>query len=244
MRRPYADGSSAVSWKGAQVTYYRFVAEPASGVRAVIFDWGGVVTSPIADTVSAWLDADQIDRESYAAAMRPWVTMAYGPQEAESPIHALERGEVSDADFEATLAALLVGRDGGPVAAPGLLKRMFAASQLQTEMLDLIASLRAGGLRTGLLSNSWGVTDAYPRHLFGELFDDVVISGEVGMRKPEERIFALATARLGLLAEDCVFVDDVEGNILAARTLGFRTVLHVEPAATRAELTGLLSLSA
>lgn len=216
------------------------MAEPSSAVRAVIFDWGGVITSPIVDTVTAWLESDRIDRESYAAVMRPWVQQAYGPQEAESPIHALERGEVTDEEFEAILAALLVGVDGAPVTAAGLLQRMFAASVLQAEMLDLIKELRSSGFRTGLLSNSWGVRDGYPRHLFGDLFDDVVISGEVGMRKPEERIFNLAVDRLGLSPRECVFIDDIEGNIVAAQALGFVTVHHQEPALTRAELSALL----
>jgi putative hydrolase of the HAD superfamily len=216
------------------------VAEQTPALRAVIFDWGGVITSPIFDTVSAWLEADRIDRDSYAAAMRPWVQRAYGDHAAESPIHALERGEVSDEEFEATLAALLVGIDGGPVAAPGLLKRMFAASELQAEMLELIRDLRSGGVRTSLLSNSWGVRGGYPRHMFAEMFDDVVISGEVGMRKPEERIFRLAADRLGLSPGQCAFVDDVEGNIVAAQALGFAAVHHQDPAQTRTTLGSLL----
>jgi putative hydrolase of the HAD superfamily len=219
------------------------VPEPSSPVRAVIFDWGGVITSPILDTVTAWLETDRIDRDSYAAAMRPWVRQAYGPEAAESPIHALERGEVTDEEFEVTLAALLVGLDGRPVVADGLLKRMFAASVLQDEMLELIKDLRAAGVLTSLLSNSWGARDGYPRHLFGELFDDVVISGEVGMRKPEERIFALAAKRLGVTPSEAVFVDDVEGNITAARALGFATVHHTEPAQTRLAVARLLATS-
>jgi putative hydrolase of the HAD superfamily len=211
-----------------------------TGVRAVIFDWGGVVTTPIADTVGMWLAAERIDRESYAAAMRPWVKLAYGTQQEESPIHGLERGEVDDADFEATLAALLIDMDGEPIPAAGLLRRMFAASSVQAVMVKLIRELRATGLRTALLSNSWGITDGYPRDLLADLFDDVVISGEVGMRKPEERIFRLAADRIGLTPAQCVFVDDVEGNILAAQSLGFMTVHHTEPGLTRAELAGLL----
>lgn len=218
-----------------------FVAEAAQRVRAVIFDWGGVITSPILDTVAAWLEADGIDRDSYVAAMRPWVEQAYGPGTAESPIHALERGELSDEEFEATLAELLVGVDGAPVVADGLLGRMFAASVLQEEMLALIRDLRRCGIRTGLLSNSWGAKDGYPRHLFSDLFDDVVISGEVGMRKPEQRIFRLATARLGLMPTECAFVDDVEGNVVAARALGLVAVHHTEPALTRSELLALLA---
>jgi putative hydrolase of the HAD superfamily len=210
-------------------------------VRAVIFDWGGVITSPIIDTVVAWLDADGIDRSSYTTAMRAWVQRAYGPDQAESPIHALERGEISDSEFEEILAGVLVSVDGGRVPAPGLLKRMFARSEMQAEMLDLVRDMRQLGLRTGLLSNSWGTRDGYPRDLLAELFDDTVISGEVGMRKPEERIFRLATDRLGLSPGECAFVDDMEGNIVAARAMGFAVVHHTEPAATRAQLAGLLA---
>lgn len=205
----------------------------------MIFDWGGVITSPIVSTVTAWLEAERIDRDSYAAAMRPWIRQAYGPDATESPVHGLERGEMSDAEFEATLAALLVTIDGKPVPAEGLLRRMFGAAVLDAQMLDLVTELRESGLKTSLLSNSWGVGD-YPRHLFANLFDDVVISAEVGMRKPEERIFKLAVDRLGLSAAECVFVDDVEGNILAAQGLGMGTVHHQEPLLTRAELSALL----
>jgi epoxide hydrolase-like predicted phosphatase len=225
----------------AERTYDRSVAEASRLVRGVLFDWGGVITSPIVDTVAAWLESDGIDRDSYAAAMRPWVHQAYGSGTAESPIHALERGEVSDEEFEATLAALLLGVDGAPVAADGLLKRMFAASVLQEEMLALVGELRRRGIRTGLLSNSWGARDGYPRRLFDDLFDVVVISGEVGMRKPEERIFQLAATRLGLMPAECAFVDDVEGNVVAARALGFHAVHHSEPALTRSELFALLA---
>jgi putative hydrolase of the HAD superfamily len=217
------------------------VVEAVQQVRAVIFDWGGVMTNPILDTVAAWLEADRIDWDSYAAAMRPWVQQAYGSQDGVSPIHALERGEISDEEFESTLAALLVGIDGAPVVAAGLLRRMFAASVLQDEMLDLIRGLRDRGIGTSLLSNSWGARDSYPRHLFNELFDDVVISGEVGMRKPEERIFQLALTRLGLPAAECVFVDDVAGNIAAAQALGLLAVHHVEPALTRSAVLELLA---
>lgn len=212
-----------------------------SSLRGVIFDWGGVLTTPIIETVATWLDADRIDKESYVAAMRPWIIQAYGGDGAESPVHGLERGELAEAEFEAILASLLVGVDGEPVPAAGLLTRMFAASSLQEDMLDLVRELRAQGVRTGLLSNSWGVRDAYPWDLLGELFDDVVISATVGMRKPEERIFRLALQRLRLSPGECAFVDDVEGNIAAARTLGMVAVHHSDAAATRAQLSELLA---
>lgn len=216
------------------------MTEREQTVRGVIFDWGGVMTGPLADPISAWLEADRIDRDSYAAAVRPWIAQAYGPDGTHTPVHALERGEMSDAEFEQLLAALLVGMDGAPVVAAGMLKRMFAGSRLEDQMLSLARELRANGIRTALLSNSWGLEDSYPRHLFGELFDEVVISGEVGMRKPEERIFQLALDRLALAPGECVFIDDVEGNTSAATVLGFAAILHTDPVTTKAALTALL----
>ena len=163
------------------------------------------------------------------------------PPAGENPIHALERGECAVEDFERLLASLLVCRDGRPVPAAGLLGRMFAASEPCQPMYQAVYRAREAGLRTGLLSNSWGVDD-YPRHLFGGMFDAVVISAEVGMRKPEERIFRHAAAELGLPPADCVFVDDLEANIAAAGEIGMTGVLHSDPPATVARLAELLDV--
>jgi putative hydrolase of the HAD superfamily len=205
----------------------------------VIIDWGGVVTSPLVDTIDVWLRSEQIDRDSYASVMRSWVSAAYGDG-ADNPVHALERGECTDEEFERQLAAQLTHVDGRPVAHDDLLARMFAAGAMENAMLDLIRALRRAGLRTALLSNSWG--DGYPRHLFPELFDVVVISAEVGMRKPEERIFRHTASLLGLEPEECVFIDDVAANIVAAEAIGLIGVHHREPGPTALRLTELLGV--
>jgi putative hydrolase of the HAD superfamily len=210
-------------------------------LRGVITDWGGVLTGPLLDTVRAWIAADDIDFDSYLAVMRPWVTGAYESTAAVNPIHALELGQCTDAEFEQLLAAQIVRRDGTPVPAAGLLDRMFAATILSQPMLELLRQLRAAGVRTALLSNSWGVT-GYPTQLFPELFDAVVISAEVGMRKPEERIFRHAAQLLGLPPGECVFVDDLEANVLAAEALGMTGVWHTDPAETVARLGALVGL--
>ncbi len=207
----------------------------------MITDWGGVLTGPLLDTVRAWIAADDIDFDSYLAVMRPWVTGAYESTAEVNPIHALELGECTDAEFEQLLAAQLVRRDGRPVPAAGLLDRMFAATVLSQPMLELLRELRAAGVRTALLSNSWGVA-GYPAHLFPELFDAVVISAEVGMRKPEERIFRHAAELLGLPPGECVFVDDLKANVLAAEALGMTGVWHTDPAETVARLGALVGL--
>jgi len=209
--------------------------------RGVITDWGGVLTTPILTTVRAWIEADDIDWDSYRTVMRAWVSEAYGVDGGQNPIHALERGECSGAEFERILAARLIRIDGGAVAAEGLLQRMFAASAPVPAMYDTIRALRGAGFSTALLSNSWGC-DEYPRADFPALFDSVVLSGEVGMRKPEQGIFRHAAQTLGLAPEQCVVIDDVAQNVAAAIACGMTGVLHTDTAATAAVLQDLLGV--
>jgi len=200
-------------------------------IRGVITDWGGVLTTPILSTVQAWIKADEIDWETYRAVMRTWVIGAYGLDGRGNPIHALERGECSGPEFERTLAAELLRTDGAAVAAEGLLRRMFAASVPIPAMYDTIRAVRKAGFSTALLSNS-----------FPELFDAVVISAEVGMRKPEEGIFLHAVQTLGLTPQECVFIDDMQANVDAATACGMAAVLHTEAETTAAALQDLLGV--
>jgi putative hydrolase of the HAD superfamily len=211
-------------------------------LRGVITDWGGVMTNPIIETVSAWLTADGVDPASYRAVMRQWVAEAYESEQGVNPIHALERGESSYAEFEQALASQLVLLDGSPVPGEGLLARMFAGTVLDETMVGLFRRLHADGVPTGLLSNSWGAGD-YPRELFPDLFDAVVISGEIGMRKPEARIFQHAAGLLGLDPRECVFIDDIQANITAAERTGFTAILHTDATETAARVAELLRLS-
>jgi putative hydrolase of the HAD superfamily len=200
------------------------------------------MTNPIRDMVAAWLDDEDVDHEHYTAVIRPWVAEAYDQNGETNPIHALERGECTVEEFERLLASRIARRNGVQVAAEGLLTRMFAGSTLAAPMQAAVPVIRAAGLRTALLSNSWGMAD-YPRHLFPGMFDVVVISGEVGMRKPEERIFRHAAGLLGLEPAECVFIDDIEVNVAAAESIGMTAILHHDPAATLARLGELLGLT-
>ena len=109
-------------------------------------------------------------------------------------------------------------------------------------MFDAVAAARRAGVRTGLVSNSWG-EEGYDRTRFGELFDVLVISGEIGIRKPAPEIYALAAEKLGLEPERIVFVDDLAGNLKPARAIGMATVLHRDAAGTLAELEQHLGVS-
>ena len=209
--------------------------------RGIITDWGSVLTTPILTTVQAWIQADDVDWDSYRTVMRSWVLDAYRQDGERNPIHALERGECTEAEFERMLAAELLRTDGEAVVAEGLLRRMFAASVPVPAMYDTIRAGRGAGFGTALLTNSWGC-DEYPRADFPALFDVVVISAEVGMRKPEESIFRHTAHALGLHPQECVFIDDVQANIDAAVACGMTGVLHTDAAATAAALQDLLGV--
>jgi putative hydrolase of the HAD superfamily len=211
-----------------------------SDVRGVITDWGGVLTSPLNDSIAAWLAADELDVPHYRGVMKAWVKQAYDGVGV-NPIHGLEDGSLDPREFERRLAAELRTVSGEPVRAEGLLHRMFLAFDPVHEMYDALRALRAHGVRTGLLSNSWG--NEYPRELWAELFDAVVISCEVGMRKPDEAIFRHAADLLGLAPQECVFIDDIEHNVRAAEAIGMIGLLHTDADTTVAGLEDLVGAS-
>ena len=210
-------------------------------VRGVIIDWGGVLTTPLRDAIAEWVAAEDIDTDGYRALMREWLVRAYAEDGTVSPVHGLEDGSLPAEEFERTLAEGLRTRGGAAVAAEGLLRRMFAGFAPVEEMYDALRKARAAGVRTCLLSNSWGNT--YPRERFDEIFDAVVISSEVRMRKPDPEIFRHALDLVGLPPQECAFVDDIEHNVRAAEELGIVGVHHTDAASTVPRLERLLGVS-
>ena len=206
-------------------------------LRALVVDWGGVLTGPMSTVAREWAAADGIDLAAYTAIMRDWLGEVGGAEARLNPIHALERGELALPDFEARLAHALTDRTGTTVVPDGLMERMFAKLEHAPDMAGLVRRAHASGLRTALLSNSWG--NDYPRDGWDEMFDVVVISGEVGMRKPEPRIFEHALDLMALRPDECVFVDDLRHNVDAAVAVGMVAVLHRSYDETRAELETL-----
>jgi len=215
-----------------------------SGARALVVDWGGVLTQPLNQSTAAWAEADGVDPAHFGEALKGWHTLARaeaGDGLDAGPVAALERGEIAVAEFEVLLAAEL-GRLGSPVSAQGLLGRLLAGlEQPEPRMFAVVRTAKAAGVRTALLSNSWGNT--YPRQGWDSLFDAVVISGEVGMRKPEERIYRHTAALLGLPTSACVMVDDLPWNVEAAQAVGMHAVLHTDPVLTAEALGQLLGVA-
>jgi epoxide hydrolase-like predicted phosphatase len=121
-----------------------------------------------------------------------------------------------------------------------LIDRMNADVRPDQQMLSAVRAARAHGLTTGLISNSWG-TGAYDDELL-KLFDGVVISGHVGVRKPAPEMYERGALAVGLAPQQCVYVDDIAGNLKPARALGMTTVHHVDAAQTVGELSILFGL--
>jgi putative hydrolase of the HAD superfamily len=197
--------------------------------RGLIVDYGGVLTSSPFASFEAFCAVEGLAPGAVRDRFRD-------DAEARALLAALETGELAAAEFEPAFAALL------GVSPEGLLRRMFGGMAPDAAMIDGVRAIRAAGARTGLLSNSVGNEAVYDRALLAELFDGWVISSEVGLRKPDPAIYALAAERIGLPAAGCVYVDDLPGNLKPARGLGMATVLHRgEAAATLAEIRSHLA---
>jgi putative hydrolase of the HAD superfamily len=196
--------------------------------RGLLVDYGGVLTSNLFDSFRAFCEQEGIEPSAIGDRFR-------SDPACRELLIGLETGVLPEEDFEVAFGEVL------GVAPHGLIDRLFAGSQPEESMLSAVQRARAAGVSTGLVSNSWG-TRRYDRARLAELFDGVVISGEVGIRKPSPEIYSLGVERIGLEPEQCVFVDDLAFNLEPAAELGMATVHHVTPEQTIADLEALLGV--
>lgn len=196
-------------------------------LRGLLVDFGGVLTSNIFESFRAFCEAEGLEPDAVRDRFR-------ADPSARDLLGQLETGGLGEEEFSRRFAVVL-----GVERPEGLIDRLFAGMQPDEEMLEVLRRARGVGIRTGLISNSWG--DArYDRRAFPDLFDGVVISGEVGIRKPDPAIYSMGAQAVGLEPAACVFVDDLPGNLKPARTLGMATVLHRDAAETIPQLEELL----
>ena len=212
----------------------------ASLPRGLVLDWGGVLTTDVRQALGSWAAAEQVSLDLVRDAFSRWLGPSEAQRELANPVHLIERGEMAVTEFEHYLAAALTTTDGRRLRADGLLQRMFAHFTQSSAMTALVWRARHAGLRTALLSNSWG--NSYPEETWQGMFDAVVISGEVGMRKPEPRIYAYTLDQIGLEPHEAVFVDDLEHNVSAAVAMGMIGVQHTSYERTVAELSAAFGL--
>ena len=197
--------------------------------RALLVDYGGVLTTDIWAAFGEFCESVGLEPDRVKALFRD-------DPEALALLRGLETGELDEAEFEPRFAALLGVGDHD-----GLIGRLFAGLGPDEAMIGAIRAARTSDIRTGLITNSWGL-GIYQRAPV-DLFDATVISGEVGMHKPQPEIYRLACERLGVEPPAAVFVDDLRENVAGAEAVGMTAVLHRHTAATIAELEELFGVT-
>ena len=207
-------------------------------IRAVVSDFGGVLTVPLLEGFARYEARSGVSAKVIGEALARAAADG-GP----NPLHELERGAISEGDFLATLereASAILER---PVELARFGEDYMSGLDANAELFAYYRGLHDGGIRLAMLTNNVREWEPYWRSKLpiDEIFETVVDSGFVGMRKPDPAIYALMLERLALPAEACVFVDDLAHNIEAARALGFAVVHHDDTARTISELDALLA---
>jgi putative hydrolase of the HAD superfamily len=198
-------------------------------MKGLLLDFGGVLTTNVFDSFRDFCVAEGLEPDAVKRLFRD-------QPRARELVRGLERGELTEEQFGERFGELLEIEDR-----TGLVDRMFGGLRPDDAMLAAVRRARAAGIRTGLVSNSMGA-GRYDRATFPELFDGVVISGDVGMHKPQPEIFLLGAERAGLAPEQCVFVDDLRENCDGAEAVGMTAVLHRGADTTVPELERLLGV--
>jgi putative hydrolase of the HAD superfamily len=193
--------------------------------KGLLLDFGGVITTDFFASIDDHLQRLGLRRGRF----RQLVT---ADPAGRALYQRVERGEVSQSAFERELAALL------RVEPDGLIAGMLAGLRPDQRIIQAAGRARAAGIRVGIITNSWGAGpyDPYVGYHLHERYDAVIVSGEVGIRKPDPAVYLLAAEKLGLSASACVLVDDVAANLPPAAELGMTTVHHTNTAATVQEL--------
>jgi putative hydrolase of the HAD superfamily len=199
--------------------------------KGLLVDFGGVLTSNIFDSFAAFCDAEGLSPDRVRDAFR-------NDENGRQLLFDLELGKLEEPEFETRFAELL---GLAPERADGLIERLFGGMRPDRDMEMAVVMAKRQGVRTGLISNSWG-SGRYELDRFPELFDAWVISGEVGLRKPDPAIYELGAERIGLPPDECVFVDDLPGNLKPARAMGMATVHHTTAEETIPQLEELLDV--
>jgi putative hydrolase of the HAD superfamily len=199
-------------------------------VKGLVFDYGGVLTTNVFDSFRDFCVTEGLDPSAVKDLFR-------ADPNARNLVRAVETGEIAEDEFSQRFGELL-----GIADRERLIDRLFAGMGPDEAMLAALRSARAQGVRTGLISNSMG-EGRYDRGAFPELFDGVVISGEVGLHKPQPEIYRLGCERIGLDPEECVFVDDLRENCEGAEAVGMTAILHRGAERTVPELERLLGVT-
>ena len=190
-------------------------------IRAIVSDFGGVLTTPLLAAFAAFQDDSGISPENLGKAMR------VGLEEGEEiPLFKLERGEISEDEFIAGLEDGLEEILGHRPHLHHFRQKFWGALHPNEPMIELMRELKASGLKMAMLTNNVREWEPLWRAMLpvDEIFEEIVDSAFVGCRKPEARIYELTLERIGAPAEDCLLVDDLLPNCEGAEAAGWKAV--------------------
>jgi putative hydrolase of the HAD superfamily len=197
------------------------MTERSSQIKAIVSDFGGVLTTPLVQSFMAFQNETGISAENLGLAMQ-----AAAEADGENPLFKLERGQITEVAFLARLAEALEPLLGHRPQLHRFKEIYFEALNPNPAMIGLMRELKAEGYRMAMLTNNVREWEPLWRSMLpvDEIFETVVDSGFVGCRKPESRIYRMTLERIDLPAEACLFVDDVEVNCEGARRAGMTAV--------------------
>ncbi len=210
----------------------------AGGLRAVVTDFGGVMTTPLVDAFAGFQDHARLPLPALGAAMA-----AITERTGRHPLHELEVGAIAETAFLDAIAEQLRADLGRDVDMRAFTEVLWRGMRPNEEVLAFLREARADGLRLALLTNNVREWEHRWRRAWpiDELFEVVVDSAFVGLRKPDPRIYELVLERLALPAQACLFLDDLEANVEAAARLGFAAVRFTTTEQALAEARALLA---
>jgi len=193
----------------------------SSEIRAIVSDFGGVLTTPLLGSFERVQEEIQIPAESLGKALR-----AASEERGENPLFELERGEIEEVEFLELLSTQLEPLLGHRPHLHRFREVYFDALDPNEPMIELMRELKASGLKMAMLTNNVREWEPLWRSMMpvDEIFEEVVDSAFVGCRKPEPRIYELTLERIGMPAEACLFVDDLQPNCEGAEAIGMKAV--------------------
>jgi putative hydrolase of the HAD superfamily len=209
-----------------------------SPIRAIISDFGGVLTSPLQDSFVDLMQDSGVSLESLGKAM---ATIA--EREGSNPLFELETGRMSEGAFFSALEDELSASHGSPVTLDEFGARYFRRLEPNERMIEYMHELRGRGYKMAICTNNIREWEAQWRAMLpvDEIFDVVVDSAFVGSRKPEPRIYEITLERLGASADEALFIDDVEVNCDGARELGIDAIRFRSTEQTIGEIEAALA---
>jgi putative hydrolase of the HAD superfamily len=210
-------------------------------MRAIISDFGGVLTTPLLGAFERFACESGISLEELGVAMA-----SLTEDRGVNPLYELETGQLAERDFLDALARRIGQARGRAVSLDDFGERYFAGLSRNEPMIAFMRRLRERGYRMALCTNNVREWEPLWRAMLevDEIFDVVVDSGFVGVRKPDPRIYEMTLQRLGVAAEQALLIDDVEVNCTAARELGLAAVWFHDAEQAIAETESVLTAPA